>query len=163
MRSRTLFSLALSALALTFGARYGAAQEMTPKQRTIVQSLKSYAESKPGMVNRIQQGSFYFKWLQTPPEGWDKACFKLGEMAGGGRFLSLQLVKKTSTGVELVTVNDVELNFLPEEAYRGFGKTIAEADKAIVSGMQKAKIPLTPELTSDFVLALDQLRWELSH
>lgn len=163
MRPRTVFSLALSALTLILGARYGAADELTPKQRAIVQSLKSYAESKPGMVNRLQQGTFYFKWLQTPPEGWDKACFKLGEMSGGQRFLSLQLVKKTSTGVELVTVNDLELNFLPEEAYRGVGKTIAEADKAIVSNTQKAKIPLSPELTNDFAQALDQLRWELNH
>ena len=163
MKSTKLLALGLSALALTLGVRYGSAQELNPKQRALVQSLKSYAESKPGMVNRIPQGSFYFKWLQTPPEGWDKACFKLGEMAGGQKFLSLQLIKKTPTGVELVTVNDLELNFVPEEAYKGSGKTVAEADKSIVSSPQKAKIPLTPALTNDFAVSLDQLRWELNH
>jgi hypothetical protein len=164
MKSRRFFALALPALALMFGARPGVAEDLNPKQRSLVQSLKSYAESKPGMVNRIQQGSFYFKWLQSPPQGWDKAYFKLGETDKGSRFLSLQLIRKAAGGsIELVIVNDRDLNFLPEEAFRGSGRTLSDADRAIAGGLEKSKIPLTAELTNDFAVALDQLRWELNH
>lgn len=163
MKSKRVAAAALTVLTLTLASPTGAAQELNSKQRAIVQSLKSYAESKPGMVNRIQQGSFYFKWLQAAPPGWDKAYFKLGE-TDKGKFLSLQLIKKVPQGVELVVLNDRDLNFAPEEAFRGAGRTLSDADKAIAAaGLEKSKVALSPELTTDFASALEQLRWELSH
>jgi hypothetical protein len=158
MKPKTCIA-ALAVPMLFLASRSGLA-EMNARQKAMIQNMKSYAESKPGMVNRIQQGSFYFKWLQAAPPNWERAYFKLGEL-DKGKFLSLQLTRKTPAGVELMIITDKDLSFVPVDAYRGFGKTMAEADKNISGSMEKSKIPITPELTNDYTMMIEELRVEL--
>jgi hypothetical protein len=153
--------VSLAALSIAFGLSLPAqAEELSPKARSLVASFKSAAEGK-NQVNRTQQGSFYFKWLQGPPVGWDKSYFKLGELVKGTHFLSLQLIRNTPQGVEMLVLNDAQLDLAVEEAFRGTGKTLADADKNIAYNTDKAKVPVTPEMASWFASMLDQLRWEL--
>jgi hypothetical protein len=153
--------LPFAALSLAFGLSLPApAEELSPKTRNLVASFKSAAEGK-NQVNRTQQGSFYFKWLQSPPAEWDKAYFKLGELVKGARFLSLQLIRNTPQGVEMLVLNDAQLDLAVEEAFRGTGKTLADADKNIAYNTEKAKVPVTPEMANWFAAMLDELRWDL--
>ena len=152
--------IALSSLLVLGLAAPSAAQELPPKLRTLVQELKGDAESK-NQVNRTQQGNFYFKWLQQAPEKWDKAYFKMGELSKGVRFLSLQLIRKTQQGVEMLVLNDQQFDLLVEEAYKGAGKSISDADKNIQYNTAKAKVPLTPEMSAWFSEMVEELKWEL--
>ncbi|SRR5258706_6334092 len=162
MRTRTFVAVALIAGLSIVAPFRGSAAEMNAKQKAMLQAMKSNAESKQGMVNKIPQGTFYFKWLQAAPPSWERAYFKLGEL-DKGKFLSLQLIRKTPAGTELLIITDKDLGLSPVEAYRGFGKTMAEADKAISGSMEKSKIPITPELTNDYAMMLEELRVELMH
>lgn len=157
-----VFSFGLAAL-LALGAVLFAAepQTLSPRMKLTVAALKSAAEEK-GSVTRIPQGAFYFKWLSSPPPEWDKAYFKLGELSKGTRFLSLQLVKKGSGGLELLVLNDVEVNGAPEEAYRSTGKNLPDADKNLNANFERSKTPVTAEMIHLYKAMLDQLNWELS-
>jgi hypothetical protein len=149
--------------ALTFSLLASAQQspQTSPKLRGVVESMKAYAGSKQGLMTRTPQGTFYFKWIQSPPPEFEKAYFKLGELNKGTRFLSLNLIRKTSAGVELVVLNDVDMNANIEEAYKATGRTLQDADRAIMMSSDKLKISVTAEMINHWVAMLDELKWEL--
>lgn len=137
------------------------AQDLTPAQRAWVGPLKSAAE-KNRNVNKTDQGTFYFKWLGTPPPDYDKGYFKLAELNRGGRSLSLAVFRKNAAGsTELTIIIDSHLNGTADDAYRGVGKTLQDADRAIAAGGEKTKIAMTGELKALFTSMWDQLKWEL--
>lgn len=154
----TVFTL----IAVALGA---AAQQQTtpvsPKLKEVLDQMKAYAAGKPGMSSKIPQGTFYFKWLQSPPPDFEKAYFKLGELNVGKKFLTLNLIRKTSAGVELIILNDNDMNGTVEEAYKATGRTLADADRAITTSSDKLKIPVTPEMITNWTAMIDELKWEL--
>jgi len=160
---RRIANAVLCAIALVAGLLASAQQTQTvsPKLRGIVDSMKAYAESKPQYMNRTPQGNFYFKWLMSPPPGFDKAYFKLGELNKGTKFLSLQLIRKTPAGVELTVLNDIDMNNVVEEAFKATGKNLQEADKAIGMAADKTRLAVTPEMAQNWAVMIDELRWEL--
>ena len=159
---RRIANVVLCAIALVAGLLASAQQPQTvsPKLRGIVDSMKAYAEGKHN-VNRTPQGNFYFKWLMSPPQEFEKAYFKLGELNKGTKFLSLQLIRKTPAGAELIVLNDVDMNNAVEDAYKATGKTYQEADRVIGSAPDKSKVPVTPEMAQHWAAMIEELRWEL--
>jgi len=161
---RRIFSIAtvFTLIAVAMGAT--AQQQPTqvsPKLREVVDQMKAYAAAKPSMISKIPQGTFYFKWLQSPPPDFDKAYFKFAELNVGKKFLTLSLIRKTSAGVELIILNDNDMNGSIEEAYKATGRTLADADRAITTSSDKLKIPVTPEMIANWTAMLEQLKWEL--
>jgi hypothetical protein len=154
------FVIPLLALGLVMSAQQQA-QQVSPKLKGIIDSMKENAATKQGLVSRTPQGTFYFKWIQNPPPGFEKAFFQLGELNKGTRFLSLKLVRRTSAGVELIVLNDTDMNSIPEDAYKATGRTLQDADRAISTSSDKLKIPVTPEMVSHWTAMLDELKWEL--
>jgi hypothetical protein len=150
----------LSAVTLSVGLVASAQQQVSPKLRGVVDSMKAYAETRNN-VNRTPQGNFYFKWLMSPPPGFEKAYFKLGELNKGTKFLSLALLKRTAGGVELIVLNDVDMNSGVEEAFKSGGKDLQEADRAIAMAPDKSKVAVTPEMAHYWTAMIDELRWEL--
>jgi len=149
-----LFSVALAASAQQ-------PQQVAPKLKDVVEHMKQYATSHQGLTSRTPQGVFYFKWIHNPPQGYEKAYFKLGELNKGMRFLTLNLIRKTSSGVELVILNDLDMNSSPEEAYKATGRTLGDADRAIATSSDKLKTAVTPELLTIWAAMLDEMKWEL--
>lgn len=135
--------------------------QVSPKLREVVDQMKAYAAAKPSMISKIPQGTFYFKWLQSPPPDFDKAFFKLAELNVGKKFLTLSLIRKTSAGVELLILSDNDMNGSVEDAYKATGRTLADADRAITTSSDKLKIQLTPEMIANWNAMLDELKWEL--
>lgn len=161
MRRNVRTLLVAPVLAVSLATSAQVAQEVSPKLKGVVESMKAYAASNRGLVNRTPQGTFYFKWIQNPPPGYEKAFFQLGELNKGTRFLSLKLVRKTSAGVELTVLNDLDMNSSPEDAYKATGRTLSDADRAISTSAAKLKIEVTPEMRSQWAAMLDELKWEL--
>lgn len=161
MRRNVRTLLVAPLLAVSLAASAQVAQQVSPKLKGVVDSMKEYAASKQGLVSRTPQGTFYFKWIQNPPPGFEKAFFQLGELNKGTRFLSLKLVRRTSAGVELIVLNDTDMNSSPEEAYKATGRTLQDADRAISTSSEKLKTTLTPEMLSHWAAMLDELKWEL--
>jgi len=159
---RRIANVALCLIALVAGLVASAQQPQTvsPKLRGTIDNMKAYAEGKNN-VNRTPQGNFYFKWLMSPPPEFEKAYFKLGELNKGTKFLSLQLIRKTPAGVEMIVLNDVDMNNAVEDAYKATGRTYQEADRAIGSAPDKTKVPVTPEMSQYWAAMIDQLKWEL--
>lgn len=157
--ARTLLVAPLLAVSLAASAQV--AQEVSPKLKGVIDSMKQYAASKQGLISRTPQGTFYFKWIQNPPQGFEKAFFKLGELNKGIRFLSLNLIRRTPAGVELMILNDSDMNSNPNEAYKATGRTLSDADRAISTSAAKLKIPVTPEMLSHWAAMIDELKWEL--
>ncbi len=137
------------------------AQQASPKLKDVVEHMKQFATSHGGLVSRMPQGTSYFKWLQNPPPGYEKAFFQLIELNIGKKFLSLKLVRKTSAGVELTVLTDNDMNGNVEEAYRATGRTLADADRAIQTTQDKLKTAVSPELVSKWTEGLDELKFEL--
>ncbi len=137
------------------------AQQPAPKLKDVVEHMKQFATSHGGLVSRMPQGTSYFKWIQNPPPGYEKAFFQLIELNIGKRFLSLKLVRKTPSGVELTVLSDNDLNGNIEEAYRATGRSLADADRAIQTSQDKLKTAVTPELVSKWTEGLDELKFEL--
>jgi hypothetical protein len=154
----TVFTLIAVALAATAQQQ---ATEISPKLKEVVGQMKAYAATKPGLSSKIPQGTFYFKWLQSPPPDFDKAYFKFAELNVGKKFLTLSLIRKTSAGVELIILNDIDMNGSIEEAYKATGRTLQDADRAITTSSDKLKIPVTPEMIANWNAMLDELKWEL--
>jgi hypothetical protein len=153
--------IVISALAFSLLASAQQPPQISPKLKGVVESMKAYAGSKPGLVSRIPQGTFYFKWIQSPPAEFEKAYFKLGELNKGTKFLSLNLIRRTPAGVELVVLNDIDMNSNIEEAYRATGRTLQDADRAIAMSSEKLKIPVTPAFIDYWNAMIDELKWEL--
>ncbi len=153
-----VFTLLAVALAATAQQQ---ASEISPKLKEVVGQMKAYAATKAGLSSRIPQGTFYYKWLQSPPPDFEKAYFKFAELNVGKRFLTLSLIRKTSAGVELIILNDNDMNGSIEEAYKTTGRTLADADRAITTSSDKLKIPVTPEMIANWNAMLDELKWEL--
>jgi len=160
MRRTAVVVLCAIALAVGLFASAQQPQTVSPKLRGVLDSMKAYAETKNN-VNRTPQGNFYFKWLMSPPPEFEKAYFKLGELAKGTKFLSLALVRKTPGGVELIVLNDVDMNNAVEEAFKATGKNLQEADRAIATATDKAKVPVTPEMSQHWASMIDELKFEL--
>jgi len=160
MRRTAIVVLSAFTLAVGLPAFAQQPQTVSPKLRSVLDSMKAYAESRNN-VTRTPQGSFYFKWLMSPPPGFERAYFKLGELNKGTKFLSLALVKKTSGGVELIVLNDVDMNGGVEEAYRANGRNLQEADRAIGMAPDKSKVGVTSEMSHDWTAMIDELKWEL--
>jgi len=136
--------------------------EIPAKYRATVAAMKAHAQATPGLVTRIPQGLIYFKWLQFVPPEYEKAYFKLGEI-DKGCFLALQLVRRGGAGVELLILCDqAPMNGIVEEAFRGSGRTLQEADRAINSNLTAAKVAVTPAMQQTFTTMLDELRFELN-
>jgi hypothetical protein len=131
------------------------------KLKSVVDHMKQFAASHPGLVSRMPQGTSYFKWIQNPPPGYEKAFFQLIELNIGKRFLSLKLVRKTAAGVELTVLTDNDLSGSVDEAYRATGRTLADADRAIQTSQDKLKTAVTSELAAKWTEGLDELKWEL--
>jgi hypothetical protein len=157
---RTIVVLSAFTLAVGLIASAQQPQTVSPKLRGVLDSMKAYAESKHN-VNRTPQGTFYFKWLMSPPPEFEKAYFKLGELNKGTKFLSLQLIRKTPAGVELIVLNDVDMNNAVEDAYKATGKTYQEADRNIGVAPDKMKVAVTPEMAQHWAAMIEELRWEL--
>ncbi|MFI5181090.1 MAG: hypothetical protein ACHQPI_06850 [Thermoanaerobaculia bacterium] len=153
----TLFTLVVVAI----GATAQQPTQISPKLREVIDQMKVYAAGKPGLSNRIPQGSFYYKWIQNPPPGYEKAYFKFAELTKGEKFLTLSLSRRTPAGVELVMLNDKDMNGAVEDAYKATGRTLTDADRAINTSPDKLKIPVTPEMQSTWNAMLDELKWEL--
>jgi len=148
----------------TLAALTAAAQQATqvsPKLKDAIDHMKAYAATKQGLISRTPQGTFYFKWIQSPPPDFEKAYFKLGELNVGKKFLTLNLIRKTAAGVELIILNDLDMNSNVEEAYKATGRTLADADRAISTSSEKLKVAVTPEMQSTWAAMLDELKWEL--
>ncbi len=159
---RILSTLSVFTLvAVALGAVAQQTPQVSPKLKEVADQMKAYAAGKPGMSSRIPQGSFYFKWLQSPPPDFDKAYFKLGELNVGKKFLTLNLIRKTSAGVELMILNDNDMNGTVEEAYKATGRTLSDADRAITTSSEKLKVPVTQEMISNWNAMVDELKWEL--
>jgi len=154
----TVFTLSAVALAATAQQQ---ATEISPKLKEVIGQMKAYVATKPGLSSRIPQGTFYYKWLQSPPPDFEKAYFKFAELNVGKKFLTLSLIRKTSAGVELIILNDMDMNGNVEEAYKATGRTLADADRAITISSDKLKIPVTPEMIANWNAMLDELKWEL--
>jgi len=154
----TVFTLIAAALG---AAAQQTPTQVTPKLKDVLDQMKAYAASRPGMTSKIPQGTFYFKWLQAPPPDFEKAYFKFGELNVGKKFLSLNLIRKTSAGVELVILNDNDMNGSVEEAYKATGRTLADADRAITTSSEKLKVPVTPDMITNWNAMVEELRWEL--
>ena len=152
---------AFTLLAVAMGATAQQPTQISPKLREVIDQMKIYAAGKPGLSNRIPQGSFYYKWIQSPPPGYEKAYFKFAELNKGEKFLTLSLSRKTSAGVELVMLNDKDMNGTVEDAYKATGRTLTDADRAINASPDKLKIPVTPEMVAHWNAMLDELKWEL--
>lgn len=154
----TVIPVGVLAVALTAAAQQ---TQISPKLKSAIDHMKEYAASKQGLVSRTPQGTFYFKWIQSPPPDFEKAYFKLGELNVGKKFLTLNLIRKTAAGVELVILNDLDMNSNVEEAYKATGRTLADADRAISTSSEKLKVPVTPEMQATWAAMLDELKWEL--
>lgn len=135
--------------------------EISPKLKEVVGQMKAYAATRPSLTSRIPQGTFYYKWLQSPPPDFEKAFFKFAELNVGKKFLTLNLIRKTPAGVELIILNDIDMNGNVEEVYKATGRTLADADRAITTSSDKLKIPLTQEMIANWNAMLDELKWEL--
>ncbi len=153
----TVFTL----VALALGATAQQPTQVSPKLREVLDQMKAYASSKPGLVNKIPQGTFYFKWLQSPPPGYEKAFFQYTDLNVGKKFLYLKLGRKTPAGLELLVLTDIDLYGIVGEAYKATGRTLADADRAINASPQKLKIPVTPEMQATWNAMIDELKWEL--
>jgi hypothetical protein len=156
---RTLLVAPLLALLLAPTAQL--AQEVSPKLKGVVDSMKRYAESHHGLVSRSSQATSYFKWIQNPPPGYEKAFFQLIELNLGKRFLSLKLILRTAGGVELTVLNDSDMSSVPNQAYRATGRSLSDADRAIQTSQDKLKTAVTPEMQKNWAAMLDELKWEL--
>lgn len=159
---RTLLAAAVLAGA-AFSIPAAVAGELPPRQRQLIQAMKQVAETRPGMINRTPQGAFYFKWLSAAPPGYDKAYFKLGELAKGDRFLSLQLIANKPGSVELTVLLDQEGNGSIDEVYQSAARSLAEADRVISTAPEKCKAALSAERSSTYRIMLDQLKWDLEN
>lgn len=139
-----------------------AEEELNARQKTVL-GIKAAAEAKNN-VNRVPQGAFYFKWLTSAPPEWDKAYFKLGELAKGGRTLSLQLIRKTKDGsTELMILHDADFKLTVEDGYRVTARTLADADRAIAVTPDKYKFAVTGKEIDWFRSMIDQLKYDLEH
>ena len=152
----TIITLCILAVPLT-----AAAQQASPKLTDTIEHMKSYAATKQGLVSRTAQGTTYYKWIQSPPPGVEKAFFQLIEMNTGRRFLCLKLLRKTAAGSEVTVLNDNNLSSTVEEAFRATGRTYADADRAIQTSQDKVKVSVTPEMHATWAAMLDELKWEL--
>ena len=152
----TIITLCILAVPLT-----AAAQQASPKLTDTIEHMKAYAATKQGLVSRTPQGTTYYKWIQSPPPGVEKAFFQLIEMNTGRKFLCLKLLRKTAAGSEVTVLNDNNLSSTVEEAFRATGRTYADADKAIQTSQDKVKVPVTPEMHATWAAMLDELKWEL--
>lgn len=135
--------------------------QISPKLKDVVDQMKAHASSKPGLLTRIPQGSFYYKWIQSPPPEYDKAFFKYADLTKGEKFLTLSLSRKTPAGVELLMLNDKDMNGAVEDAYKATGRTLAEADKAINTSPEKLKVAVTPEMQTTWNAMIEEIKWEL--
>jgi hypothetical protein len=160
MRRTAVVVLSAFTLAVGLNATAQQPQTVSPKLRSVLDSMKAYAENRNN-VNKTPQGTFYFKWLMSPPPGFERAYFKLGELNKGTKFLSLALVKKTPGGVELIVLNDVDMNGGAEEAYQASGRNLQDADKAIAMAPDRSKVAVTPQMAHDWTSMIDELKWEL--
>ena len=154
----TVFTLIAAALG---AAAQQTPTQVTPKLKDVLDQMKAYAASRPGMTSKIPQGTFYFKWLQAPPPDFEKAYFKFGELNVGKKFLCLKLLRKTPGGDEVTVLNDNNMSSTVEEAYRATGRTYADADRAIQTSQDKLKIAITPEMNATWAAMLEELKWEL--
>ena len=152
----TIITLCILAVPLT-----AAAQQASPKLTDTIEHMKSYAATKQGLVSRTAQGTTYYKWIQSPPPGVEKAFFQLIEMNTGRKFLCLKLLRKTAAGSEVTVLNDNNLSSTVEEAFRATGRTYADADRAIQTSQDKVRVPVTPEMHATWAAMLDELKWEL--
>jgi len=152
----TIITLCILAVPLT-----AAAQQASPKLTDTIEHMKSYAAAKQGLVSRTAQGTTYYKWIQSPPPGVEKAFFQLIEMNTGRKFLCLKLLRKTAAGSEVTVLNDNNLSSTVEEAFRATGRTYADADRAIQTSQDKVRVPVTPEMHATWAAMLDELKWEL--
>lgn len=148
-------------LSLAFAASAQQPPQVSPKLKDVVEHMKTYAASRPGLVSRTAQGTSTFKWIGNPPQGYEKAFFQLIELNVGKKFLSLKLVRKTAAGVELLVLNDNDMNGSVEEAFRATGRTLQDADAAVRTSSDKLKTAVTPEMTTIWGAMLDELKWEL--
>jgi hypothetical protein len=155
----TVITICVLAVALVATAQQ--APQVSPKLKDVIDHMKEYAATRQGLVSKTPQGTFYFKWIQSPPPDYEKAFFKVGELNVGKKFISLNLIRKTSAGVELIILNDMDMNASVEEAYKATGRTLADADKAISTSSEKLKVPVTPEMQATWAAMLDELKWEL--
>ncbi len=161
MRRTLAIATAFTLFAVAFAATAQQPGPISPKIKDVVDQMKAYAASKPGLSSKIPQGTFYFKWIQSPPPDFEKAYFKLGELNVGKKFLTLNLIRKTSAGVELVILNDIDMNGNVEEAYKATGRSLADADRAITVSSDKLKVAVTPEMQATWNAMIDELKWEL--
>jgi len=152
----TIITLCILAVPLT-----AAAQQASPKLADTIEHMKAYAATRQGLVSRTPQGTTYYKWIQSPPPGVEKAFFQLIEMNTGRKFLCLKLLRKTAAGSEVTVLNDNNLSSTVEEAFRATGRTYGDADKAIQTSQDKVKVPVTPEMHATWAAMLDELKWEL--
>ena len=148
-------------LAVTLTAAAQQATQISPKLKDTIDHMKAYAATKQGLVSRTAQGTTYYKWIQSPPAGVEKAFFQLIEMNTGRKFLCLKLLRKTAEGSEVMVLNDNNMSSTVEEAFRATGRTYADADRAIQTSQDKVKVPVTPEMNATWVAMLDELKWEL--
>lgn len=155
----TVITICVLAVALVATAQQP--PQVSPKLKDVIDHMKEYAATRQGLVSKTPQGTFYFKWIQSPPPDYEKAFFKVGELNVGKKFISLNLIRKTSTGVELIILNDMDMNANVEEAYKATGRTLADADRAISTSADKLKVPVTPDMQSTWAAMLDELKWEL--
>lgn len=152
----TGFTLVAAALAAT-----AQPTQVSPKLKDVIDQMKAYAATKPGLSSKIPQGSFYYKWIQNPPPEYEKAYFKFAELNKGEKFLTLSLSRRTSAGVELVMLNDKDMNGNVEEAYKATGRNLTDADRAINTSPDKLRVAVTPEMQTTWHAMLDELKWEL--
>jgi hypothetical protein len=158
---RHLGAILVVVLSSVTTAGFARAQEISPKLKGVVDSMKRYAESHHGLMSRSSQGTSYFKWIQNPPQGYEKAFFQLTELNLGKKFLSLKLVRKTAGGVELTVLTDNDANGDLQEAFKATGRSLADADRTFTSSQNKLKTAVTPEMHKNWAAMLDELKWEL--
>jgi len=161
MRRILALAAALSVLALTGSAGAQQPTQVSPKLKDTLDHMKEYAATKQGLISRTPQGTVYYKWIQSPPPGFEKAYFQLIELNVGKKFLCLKLLRKTPGGDEVTVLNDNNMSSTVEEAYRATGRTYADADRAIQISQDKLKIAITPEMNATWAAMLEELKWEL--
>lgn len=142
------------------GAATARAQELSSQQKALLDAMKASAQSKSN-VQKTAQGTFYFKWLSSPPPDYEKAYFKLAELPNGSKMLLLSLLKKTASGYELTTLVDKDANWTVDDAYKASGRSLADADKNISAAPDKTKTTVTADLHALYRAMLEQLKYDV--